>query len=247
MARLKVDMTIEQCIAKASHVFDGECEFAPISGTGWVACWIRADALAGRTVQAGEGQRAHPFLVRFARRAKPKNDKYLDHLELEEKRFLFLGLDASTVDDVLEAAGVGGQVVSPRVDVDRLVHDLVSPPSALVWPDPAQVPPEERGGRPYLIGSIYAGIEGYGRNMRSASFFGDDLAEAKLFKRILGRLSAYRVGVRDPAKEKEILSISGKGEVSLQTYRGKEHLAAIDLFTQFMRLNGMIDWKEIPQ
>lgn len=245
MARLTVDVTIEQCVARAAEAMGGNCTIAKIPSTGWATCWLRADKLRGRAVDIGEGQRAHPFLVRFARRVKPKNENFLDQIEEEEKRFLMLGLDADTVDNVLEVAGVAGQLIHPRVDVDRLVRELVSPSADLKRVNESEIAPEDRGGRPYLLGSIYAGIEGYGRDLRNVAFFGDNLAEAKLFQRVLGNLSAHRLGVRDIVGErKEILSVSGKGEVSLQTYRGAKHLAAIDSFTQFMRLNGLIDWKD---
>lgn len=245
MARLTVDKTIEQCLVRAAEVLGGECEFARIPSTGWTSCWLRADKLRGRVANVGDGQKAHPFLIRFARRTRPENDAYLPKLDEEEKKFLILGLDADTVDDVLEAAGVAGRLVTPTVDVDRLVRELVSPSPDMVWPGDETLSEEDRVGRPYLIGSIYAGIEGYGRDLRNVAFFGDSLADAKLFQRVLGNLSSHRVGVRETADEKrEILSVSGKGEVSLQTYRGAAHLAAIDRFTQFMRANGLIDWRE---
>lgn len=191
-----------------------------IEGTKWQSFWLRSSTLLAGTAPVApeaDGSFAYPFLVRTS-----------------EDRYIIVSKDAGLVDQMLERAGVGGHVHAPRVQVDRLARELVFPKT---------LEGEKIAGRRYTIGSLYAAVEGYARSLRNVIFYGDDLAEAELFRYMLKQSVVTRIGLRDPRIDKDLLNIGSTGSVDFQ-YRGIAHLNAIDQLTRFMRARGDIEWRQ---
>lgn len=253
MCRFKIDDTIESVIHRVSNKLGCITKLEKIESTSWHFAWLSSkNGLKGRSIESTDqtGEKRYPLLIRSIKLNKKLSESkvgFLDSIEQEEKRFLILSLDADTVDSIFEIAGIAGQIIAPRIAVDTLVRDLVIPPileedkiAQINQPNKIEI----NRGRPYLIGAVWAAIEGHGRSIRSCSFFGDDLAEAKMFRDIMDKLSVTRVGLRDHKTDKEILSISSIGDITLQTYRGSEHLNAIDELTLYLKSHNYINWRE---
>ena len=132
---------------------------------------------------------------------------------------------------LLDAGKLLGKTIPPRVNVDSFARHLVTPP------------PNFHDSRPYLLGAVWAAIDGEQETLKSMSLYGNDLAEAKLFQRLLGRMNVNRIAIRN-TDGVEILSISSVGEVSLQAHRGLNHLNAIDALLEFLVDGGYVDWRE---
>ena len=197
-----------------------ELILVPVEGTKWQHFWLRSDvALTGGSADAPDtdGSFAYPFLLRAA-----------------EDRYILVSREMALVDQLLEQGGVGGHVDSPRIQVDKAARELIFPSTA----DTATAT-----GRKYTIGAVYATVEGYARALRSVSFFGDDLAEAELFRYALKQIVVTRIGLRDPKIDKELLSVSSSGAVDFH-FRGAAQLNAIDGLTSFMRGSGYIEWRQ---
>jgi hypothetical protein len=248
MCRFKIDDTIESVINRVSDKLGCITRLEKIGTTAWHSAWLSSkNGLKGRSIESSDqsGEKRYPLLIRSIKLNKKLNESkvgFLDSIEQEEKRFLILSLDADTVDSIFEIAGIAGQIIAPRISVDTLVRDLVIPP--ILEDNLTQNKKEINRGRSYLIGAVWAAIEGHGRSLRSCSFFGDDLAEAKMFRDIMDKLSVTRVGLRDHKTDKEILSISSIGDITLQAYRGPEHLNAIDELTFYLKSHSYINWRE---
>lgn len=220
LCRIKVEDGIGQVFRRLQQLTGHESVMEPIEGTKWQAFWLRSQySLTGGPAEPpdADGSYAYPFLVRAA-----------------GDRYIVVSRESALVEQFLERGGVAGHIDSPRVQVDKTARELVFPTV-----DPTAPP----AGRRYTIGAIYGAVEGYARALRSVSFFGDDLAEAELFRYALNQIIVTRIGLRDPAVDKELLSISSTGAVDFH-FRGVQHLNAIDQLTSFMRASGYIEWRK---
>lgn len=217
LCRIRAGGGIDVVLERLSQQTGRQILMAPIEDTRWHGFWLRSKtSLVGGDSPDADGLYSYPFLVRAA-----------------NERYILVSRESALVDLILERAGVGGHVDSPRVQVDRAARDLV-------FPDTEHQ--KSITGRKYTIGAIWGAVEGYARALRNLSFFGDDLAEAELFRYALQQITVTRIGLRDPVIDKELLSISSTGSLDFQ-YRGANHLVAIDTLTTYMRKNGYIEWR----
>lgn len=113
------------------------------------------------------------------------------------------------ISEALRRSSLAGHV-QPHVNIEGLVRDLTSGERAL-----------------YAMSRLYSRIEGFGNSLRSVSLYGEDLAGARLFHEILGRLLPHRVELRDLRTGSTLLSIASRGEVSF-VYRGNGSLVSVD-------------------
>lgn len=217
--RIKVDGGFQAVLDQFKQV-DRELVLLPVEGTKWQAFWLCSEvALIGGSadVPDTDGSYTYPFLLRAA-----------------EDRYILVSREMALVDQLLERGGVGGHVDSPRIQVDKVARELIFPTTGDNGPT---------SGRKYTIGAVYAAVEGYARALRSVSFFGDDLAEAELFRYALKQIVVTRIGLRDPKTDKELLSVSSSGAVDFH-FRGAAQLNAVDGLTSFMRASGYIEWRQ---
>lgn len=220
LCRIRVDDGIDHVLRRLGQLTGHDPVLTPVEGTRWQSFWLRSDvAFTGGSSEApdSDGSYAYPFLLRAA-----------------GDRYIIASREAALVEQLLERGGVGGHVDSPRVQVDKAARELIFP-----VPDGSG----PTSGRKYTIGAVYGAVEGYARALRSVSFFGDDLAEAELFRYALNQIIVTRIGLRDPTVDKELLSVSSTGAVDFH-FRGVPHLNAIDNLTTFMRASGYIEWRQ---
>jgi hypothetical protein len=218
LCRLNFEGGMELILQRLSAAYKQDVTIAPISGCKWQTFSLATKVpLTATGVETNaDGSYHYPFLVRIS-----------------GGRIMLVAREAALIEQVLERSLVIGHVDSPRILIDKAVRDLVFP-SGDIAPSMA--------GRKYTIGSIYAAVEGYARALRSISLFGDDLAEAELFRYALKQMSVHRAAIRDPATDKELMSVSSNGGVDFH-YKGVAHLNAIDALTSFLRANGYIEWR----
>lgn len=220
LCRLKSDWDIATALRRNFTSFEIIHKQEDIEGTKWQQFWLQSrkplSSIASEAPDE-EGFFQYPFVIRAA-----------------HNRFILASREAILVEKLLEYSGVGDLIDYPRVNVDKLARELVFPSANT---KNGIVP-----GRKYAIGAVYGAVEGYARALRTVSFFGDDIAEAELFRYALQQIIITRIGLRDPVIDKELLSISSTGSIDFQ-YRGAQHLNAIDQLTSFMRLSGYIEWR----
>lgn len=165
--------------------------------------------------QTADGTYDYPFLLRES-----------------EDRFILLSLDESLVTGLTKELRIPRVLQKPKIDIEQLVRDLVTPP---------QRGDNEDTGREYLMARVWASVDGYGRALRSMSFSGDDLAEAQLFSSTLKSVSPFRVILRGIKTNQEIVNIGSNGELSI-LYRGSRHLDELDKLLKFLTRGGYITW-----
>lgn len=166
--------------------------------------------------------------TRLGRRTQAPTDEVFTHHFLlragQDDRFLLVADAPDVAEGLLEARGLSRHFTSPRIDTGALTRALAAKPGE------------------YAMGAVYARTEGYGSTMRTAVFYGHDLAEALLFIELLPRLSPYRVTLRDVSKRIEVLSVSSRGEVSFN-FQGSHSLRNSDRALRFLTGRGFLDWE----
>ncbi len=141
------------------------------------------------------------------------------------RRFLLLSTSSKLVDRLLIELMLHNQVLSPIVDVQRLVSHLAISPRTTA----------------YSLGAVWAKIEGHGQSFRRVALFGDDLAAADTFTReLLPKISPFRVALRRPSGN-EVLSIGSRGEVSF-TYTNLSSYREVDEALRKIGELGFLDW-----
>lgn len=216
LLRLRLEGGLEAALQRVS-VTKNQVLLVPIEGTRWCCFWLPLE----RPYAVGDEPNAdgifqYPFLCRAA-----------------EDRYILASTDSALVDILLERAGVAKYIDAPRIHIDRATRDLVLPPTD------AQGRPL---GRRYTLGAVYGAVEGYARALRNISFFGDDIAEAALFRYALEQISVTRLTLRDPDTDKELMSLNTTGGLDFH-FKGAQHLNSIDSLTAFFRAQGYIEWR----
>ena len=137
---------------------------------------------------------------------------------------VLVGAEGGMVDILIQRTSLKEGMIVPRVLVDRLVTDLANSP-------------DDR----FLMGGVFARIEGYGNSLRSIALWGADVADAELFHRIRGNIAPYRVELRDVKRGSQILSISSRGELTFN-YDRPELLTDITTTLKTLHEEGYIEW-----
>lgn len=137
---------------------------------------------------------------------------------------LLVGAEGGMVDVLIQRTTLNEGIYAPRVFVDRLVTDLANSP-------------DDR----FLMGGVFARIEGYGNSLRSIALWGADVADAELFHRIRANIAPYRVELRDVKRGSQILSISSRGELTFN-YDRPELLLDITTTLKTLHDEGYIEW-----
>jgi hypothetical protein len=137
---------------------------------------------------------------------------------------MLVGTAQEVVSYVLKETTLVGGVTSPAVNVAKLVGDLASTPDS------------------YSLGTVHARVDGYGHSLRSLVMYGDDLADARLFRDVLSRIAPYRVSLRDVLTKDELLTIGSRGDVGFHC-RGVKTLAEVDKALGFLSSRGYMAWE----
>jgi len=92
----------------------------------------------------------------------------------------------------------------------------------------------------YLLTYVHARVAPYGTDLRSQSFYGDDLANAKLFRDALPLISCTTCGIRPADSEHEILRLGNDGAVSF-FFANPERLQKVEDALGFVASLGFLD------
>ena len=137
---------------------------------------------------------------------------------------VLVGAEGGMVEVLIQRTALNEGIYTPRVFVDRLVANLANSP-------------DDR----FLMGGVFARIEGYGNSLRSIALWGADVADAELFHRIRANIAPYRVELRDVKRGSQILSISSRGELTFN-YDRPELLTDITTTLKILHDEGYIEW-----
>lgn len=217
LCRLRYEGGLEAVLLMMESEFSAVTSVHKVDGSKWGGFWIRvAVPINAGDKPQDDGVFRYPFLFRES-----------------DDRYIIASTESKLVDFFFDRAGIKPFVESPRVNVDKATRELVFPP-----PDSAGRIP----GRRYTIGAVYGAVEGYARALRNMSFFGEDLAEAALFRSALEQISVTRMAIRDPIIDRELISLNANGGLDFH-YSSAAHLNHIDTLTAFLRANNYIEWR----
>jgi hypothetical protein len=132
-------------------------------------------------------------------------------------RALLLGSNSKVVEAFLKTCGssVGSGLLPVEIGVDKLVRNIVA------------------SGGPYRLSHVYCKAYGFGGTLKSASFWGEDLAAAQPIRQLINNLNFSSCGLRPLAEAVEILRIGSNGHVSF--------VAPSDVDTRSRRLQDVIE------
>jgi hypothetical protein len=138
-------------------------------------------------------------------------------------RFLLLSNHIDLTVALIEKASLTPRIYRPEINVHNLVNDLATQPGK------------------YSMGTVWARIEGQGQALRTGGFFGVDLGESELFRRLLREMQSYRVTLRDVVSRSEVVSIGSRGEVGFD-YSGPHTLLEVDTALHFLSSRAYLKW-----
>lgn len=124
-------------------------------------------------------------------------------------RFLLLGPESTLPEHFLVKVGLWRNVLRPSIRVPELVQAVTAHPG------------------PYSLSAVFARTDAYGHSLRTVMLYGSDLANAKLFRNILGELSPFRATLRDVRTRHEVITVGSRGEIAFH-YSGPNTLAKVD-------------------
>lgn len=91
----------------------------------------------------------------------------------------------------------------------------------------------------YLLSFVYARSPAFGSALRALSFFGDDLAEASLFRDCSHLLNYYSCGLRSSVGGSEIIRIGAEGFISFYM-SGSNRIIEVETALSFLRDGGYL-------
>ena len=139
-------------------------------------------------------------------------------------RILLLSLNRQIVEHVLEETL--NRVFLPAlrrvpIGVDALVKNLTLHP------------------RVYALSFVHARVPAFGTSLRAVSFYGEDLAEASLFRENAPLMNFFTCGLRRAHGGGEILRIGNDGTISFYM-RGPESVLEVEEALHFLREQGCL-------
>jgi len=107
------------------------------------------------------------------------------------------------------------------IAVDGLVKGIANKPTA------------------YALSFAHARVPAFGNSLRAISFYGDDLAEASLFRGQLDLMVFFTCGLREAAGATEIVRLGGDGAISF--FMGTSHrVLEVERALSFLRHEGYL-------
>jgi hypothetical protein len=141
-----------------------------------------------------------------------------------DKRVAMLSLDKRVVLHLL-GHEFGGAGESELHHVTVRVHDLVS----FLVSSPSK----------YVLSLVHAKIPAFGNALKSMSFYGDDVAEANLFRDNFGLLNCHTCGLKDVIRGSEIVRIGSDGQLTVQ-WPNARRLGEVEAALGFLSENNFI-------
>ena len=145
-------------------------------------------------------------------------------------RILVLSLTRQIVEHLLDFEL--HRVISPplrrvSIAVDQLVKNLAERPTS------------------YALSFAHARVPAFGASLRAVSFYGEDLAEASLFREQLSLLVFFICGLREAKGGNEIVRLGGDGFVSF-AYSGPRRVTEVEQTLAFLRAEGYLSTEIWP-
>ncbi len=142
---------------------------------------------------------------------------------LGREMLLLAGRNRDIVDHVVkrELMRPTRQIESIRVEVDECVRFLAKQPGQ------------------FVLTFVHVRVGAFGTALTSASFYGDDVAEARYFRDGLELFSCHTCGLRNVTGGTEILRIGNDGAITFRQ-QSDGRLGEIDDVLRFLRQNSFI-------
>ena len=133
-----------------------------------------------------------------------------------------------------------GREIVPYV-LDRELNNLFSPHlrKVQIGIDPL-VKAITRTPRDYVLSFAHARVPAYGANLRSVSFYGDDLANARFFKDHVDLMTFFTCGLRQVVGGTEIVRLSTDGAISF-IFTDSDRVREVEKVLHFLRVEGYLD------
>lgn len=139
-------------------------------------------------------------------------------------RILLMSLSRKIVEHMLDNNLADIFFPKPRyvsIAVDHLVKALVKQPTI------------------YAISFIHARLPAFGASLRAASFYGDDLGEASIFRENVNLMNCFSCGLRSAAGRREIVRLGTDGSISFKMYSDKT-VTEVESILRFLRRKGYL-------
>lgn len=91
----------------------------------------------------------------------------------------------------------------------------------------------------YVLSTVYARVPAFGESLRAISFYGDDIAEAVLFRQNISLLNCYTCGVRDVVGGPEIVRLGTDGYLYF-AFTGANSIKRVDQVLLFVVENDLM-------
>lgn len=91
----------------------------------------------------------------------------------------------------------------------------------------------------YVLSSVYARVPAFGESLRAVSFYGEDIAEASIFRDHLTLFNCYTCGVRDVVGGTEIVRLGTEGYIHFY-YAGRDSVKRVDSVLSFVIENDLM-------
>jgi hypothetical protein len=138
-------------------------------------------------------------------------------------RLLLLSKNREVVDHFrrLLAVEIGVRLEPVTIAVDAFVKQTAREPSE------------------YVLSFVHARVSAFGTSLRSASFYGDDVGEAKFFRDGLDLFNCHTCGLRHVTGGAEIVRLGNDGAVSFK-YTGPSRLLEVENTLAYLRKSGYL-------
>jgi hypothetical protein len=145
----------------------------------------------------------------------PYRYDFLVHLSREDPaRLIITSSHIELVEAFLRESGIARDYRKPRLQVAALVQHIADDPDE------------------YRTTVLYARVDGFGQDLRTIAFFGDNITSATLSRDILRFAEPFRVTLRRTKSESDVLSVGSRGEIS---FMFNDRVAALDRVDHALR------------
>lgn len=104
-----------------------------------------------------------------------------------------------------------------RIAVDRLVKTMTSNPTF------------------YVLNLVHARVPGSGTSLKTVSFYGDDVAEAPLFRELVSRMNFFTCGLKHATDGNELVRLGTEGAVSFSIGEDEKKVLEVEQVLRFLR------------
>ena len=95
----------------------------------------------------------------------------------------------------------------------------------------------------YTLSNVWARTDGYGVNLKTVAFFGQDIAQAKIFNDFRREMDPFRIEIKDAASRTSVISINKNGEISFAN--GEAERGAASQALTFLNSHKFISWPDL--